>query len=277
MKTDIKKIDNKYIIAGASVAVVVLIGFLVYISKDKALVEESSFSSFNSSRTTTSIVLTEEIKTEPVVTEPPMFERAAELYQQNSDTVGYIRIKNIMVDYPVVQIPGNSEIGNSFYIDHDFNKEYSKAGAIFLDYRASFGPDESLHSDNLVVYGHNMYNETMFGSLRHYRNDYSFYEENSIIEFSSNYKDYKYEIFGFFIVSGSATSDFKYWNVINFEDEEDFNQYINQVRRRTPTNIDVNVEYGDKLIALSTCYSDADNSRFVIVGRRLSDDEATET
>lgn len=277
MKTDIKKIDNKYIIIGASVAVVVLIGFLVYISKDKALVEESSFSSFNSSRTTTSIVLTEEIKTEPVVTEPPMFERAAELYQQNSDTVGYIRIKNIMVDYPVVQIPGNSEIGNSFYIDHDFNKEYSKAGAIFLDYRASFGPDESLHSDNLVVYGHNMYNETMFGSLRHYRNDYSFYEENSIIEFSSNYKDYKYEIFGFFIVSGSATSDFKYWNVINFEDEEDFNQYINQVRRRTPTNIDVNVEYGDKLIALSTCYSDADNSRFVIVGRRLSDDEATET
>jgi len=275
MKTDIKKIDNKYIIIGASVAVVVLIGFLVYISKDKALVEESSFSSFNSSRTTTSIVLTEEIRTEPVVTEPPMFERAAELYQQNSDTVGYIRIKNIMVDYPVVQIPDNPEIGNSFYIDHDFNKEYSKAGAIFLDYRANFGSDENLHSDNLVVYGHNMRNDTMFGSLRRYRQDYSFYEKNSIIELSSNYKDYKYEIFGFFIVSGSATSDFKYWNKVDFSDEDDFNQYVNQVRRRTPINIDVDVEYGDKLIALSTCYSDADNSRFVVVGRRLSDDEVT--
>ncbi|NLP27111.1 MAG: class B sortase [Clostridiales bacterium] len=275
MKTDIKKIDNKYIIIGASVAVVVLIGFLVYISKDKALVEESSFSSFNSSRTTTSIVLTEEIRTEPVVTEPPMFERAAELYQQNSDTVGYIRIKNIMVDYPVVQIPDNPEIGNSFYIDHDFNKEYSKAGTIFLDYRANFGSDENLHSDNLVVYGHNMRNDTMFGSLRRYRQDYSFYEKNSIIELSSNYKDYKYEIFGFFIVSGSATSDFKYWNKVDFSDEDDFNQYVNQVRRRTPINIDVDVEYGDKLIALSTCYSDADNSRFVVVGRRLSDDEVT--
>lgn len=273
MKIDIKKIDNKYIIIGVSVLLVVLIGFIVYLLKGKAPVEEPAVSFSSTSRSTTSMVLTEKIETEPVVTEPPMFEKAVELLQLNSDTVGYIRMQNTMVDYPVVQIPNDVEIGNSYYIDHDFNKEYSKAGAIFLDYRNNFGVDESLHSDNLVVYGHNMYNDTMFGSLRHYRNDYSFYEENSIIEFSSNYKDYKYEIFGFFIVSGSSNSDFPYWNILNFANEAEFNQYVEQVRRRSLVDIDVDVEYGDKLIALSTCYSDDDNSRFVIVGRKLSDDQ----
>ncbi|NLK70017.1 MAG: class B sortase [Clostridiales bacterium] len=279
MKMDIKNIDKKYIIIGACTLVVVLIGFVVYIFKSKTPVEESSFfSSFvSSSAPTTSMVLTEKIETEPVVTEPPMFERAAQLYQLNSDTVGYIKINNTMVDYPVVQIPGNSEIGNSYYIDHDFDRNPAKKGAIFLDYRAYFGPDENLHSDNLVIYGHNMRNDTMFGSLRHYRQDYSFYEKNSIIELSSNYKDYKYEIFGFFIVSGSSTSDFKYWNYINFANEEEFNQFVNQVKRRSLVKIDADVKYGDKLVTLSTCYADEDNSRFVIVGRRLSDEEASMT
>ena len=84
MKIDIKKIDNKYIIIGVSVLLVVLIGLIVYLLKGKAPVEEPAVS-FSSSSVTTSMVLTEKIETEPVVTEPPMFEKAVELLQLNSE------------------------------------------------------------------------------------------------------------------------------------------------------------------------------------------------
>lgn len=265
---------NKKIIIGSCVILAVCIGFGVYILGNRSNDNISVNNSLNISSSSDSMLLTERIETaEYVCTPDELTERAVNLLKINTDTVGYIKISNTMVDYPIVQIPNNDEIGNSYYIDHDFYHEEAREGAVFLDYRNNFAKDESLHSDNMVIYGHNMANDSMFGSLSLFRRDYSFYEKNSIIELSSNYKDYKYKIFGFFIVSGSSTSDFKYWNCLDFPAKDDFDCYVNNVRSRSLVDIDVDVEYGDKLLALSTCYSDADDSRFVIAARRLRDGE----
>lgn len=271
-----KKNIKKYAIIGSAAVVIICVAIGVYIlvSKNTGGVKLNNYSS---GVQYSSLNVTEKIETaiEFVKTPMKLSQRAEDLLKINSDTVGYIKISDTMVNYPMVQLPGNEDIGNSYYIDHDFYHRSAREGAIFLDYRNYFGDDESLYSDNLVIYGHNMADDSMFGSLSLYRRDYSFYEKSPIIEMSSNYKDYKYKIFGFFIVSGSSTSDFKYWNCINFATEDDFRYYVDNVRNRSLVDINVDVEYGDKLLALSTCYSDADDSRFVIAARRLREGEAT--
>jgi len=118
-----------------------------------------------------------------------------------------------------------------------------------------------------------MANNTMFGSLRKYRQDYSFYDESTFIELSSNYQDYQYIIFGFMITSGNWYTDFRYWDMEELDTEEAFNSYVETVRNGAMVDTGVDVKYGDKLLTLSTCYVDEDNSRFLVVARRLRDNE----
>jgi sortase B len=118
-----------------------------------------------------------------------------------------------------------------------------------------------------------MANNTMFGSLRRYRQDLSFIDESPFIDLSSNYEDYQYVIFGLTITSGNWYTDFRYWDMEELDNEEDFNYYVDTIKAGSMVDTGVDVQYGDKLLTLSTCYSDEDNSRFLVVARRLRDDE----
>ena len=77
------------------------------------------------------------------------------LKEQNSDTVCYLKVSGTKIDYVVVK--GED---NSFYLNHNFNKEYNSAGWIFMDYHNNLVDDR-----NIVIYGHNMRDGSMFGSL----------------------------------------------------------------------------------------------------------------
>lgn len=211
-----------------------------------------------------------------------MLGRARSLRAVNDDVVGYIRISNTYVDYPVTQYDGEDldEQGNAYYLDTDIYGNYLESGTIFMDYRDNFGPDESKQSQNIVLYGHNMLNGTKFATLHYYRQDDTFYDENPIIEFSSNYNDYKYIIFGYFITSGdygesAYGQEFAYWDMENM-DEKEFNEYVDTVHERSVISPDIDVKYGDQLITLSTCFMDEDNSRLLVIGRRLRDHETTD-
>lgn len=208
-----------------------------------------------------------------------MLGRARSLRAINGDIVGYIRISNTYVDYPVTQYTGEDleEEGNAYYLDTDIYGNYLESGTIFMDYRDNFGPDESKQSQNIVLYGHNMLNGTKFATLHYYRQDDSFYDENPIIEFSSNYNNYKYVIIGYFITSGSYGEsaygdEFAYWDMENM-DEKEFNKYLDVVHDRSLVSPDIDVKYGDQLLTLSTCYMDEDNSRMLVIGRKLRDHE----
>ncbi|MGN0621456.1 MAG: class B sortase [Porcipelethomonas sp.] len=210
--------------------------------------------------------------------EPGMTGLAKTMRQINDDIVGWIRISNTQVDYPVAQYEYDTEDGNYFYLHNDIYGNYLESGTIFMDYRDVFGADEDKQTDNVVLYGHNMLNGSKFGDLHNYRNDDSFYEENPIIEFSSNYKDYKYVIFAYLLTSGDYGDsyygeDFPYWDIHDLSNEKDFNDYVKTIDERSYIHPDIDVSYGDKLLTLSTCHLDVDNSRFLVVGRRLRDDE----
>ena len=190
----------------------------------------------------------------------------------NADTVGWITVPNTQVDNPIVQVEDNS-----YYLDHGFDHKPFRAGTVFMDYRDVFGFDENAQSDNILLYGHNMANNSMFGSLRRYRQDLTFYKQAPYIELESNYEQYTYVIFALSITDGSADASWRYWDMQELDTQEEFDAYVETARHKSLVEIPVDVQFGDKLLTLSTCYSDADDSRFLVIARRVRPDETAES
>jgi sortase B len=203
---------------------------------------------------------------------------AEELLAINSDVIGVINIPDTEVNYPVMQ--SNDLVK---YLNLDFMGEEARAGALFMDYRNKFdyvvdGKRAAADSDNLVIYGHNMATGMMFGSLKNYREYDYYYGEHPIIELNSNYGCYKYKIFAFFIldVDDETETAFDCWNQLDFEDEDSFYDFVNEAKKRTLRLNDVDVQYGDKLLTLSTCngiFGNDGPGRFIVMARRVRDGE----
>lgn len=206
-----------------------------------------------------------------------LLDGAKKLLDMNSDVVGYITIPGTPIANPIMQADDNSK-----YLDQNINGESSRAGELFLDYRNNFdnvvdGKLSVANSDNLVIYGHNMANDTMFGSLKYYQRNYNYYSENPIIYLNSNYECYTYKIFSYFILDALDESETAYdcWNKFDFDDEEDFYNFVNEAKKRSLGLNDVDVKYGDKLVTLSTCNTIlGDRGRLIVMGRLLRDDES---
>lgn len=209
-----------------------------------------------------------------------MIPGAANLLKLSSDVVGYISIPDTVINYPVMQNKDDVE-GEEFFLEHDFYGNSSHLGSIYLDFRCNFdvvGNDKHLSvptSDNLIVYGHDMRDESMFGSLRKYVGQNDYYEKHPIIEINSNYCEYTFKIYGYFIADATDTTDtrFEYWNYIDFQNEDEFYSYVNEIKRRTLRLTDVDVKYGDRLLTLSTCSSVISNGRLVVCARMLREGE----
>jgi len=199
------------------------------------------------------------------------------LLGKNKDVVGIIRIEGTKVNNPVMQAEDNKK-----YLRHKLNGRESRAGELFMDYRNHFDDvDEDGYlrypnSDNLVIYGHEMADEQMFGSLKYYRNNYDYYGQHPIIQLNSNYEQYQYKIFAFFVLDAEDETETKFdcWNKLDFDDEEDFYDFVNEVKRRNIRLNDVDVKYGDKLLTLSTCNGIfGDRGRLIVMARLVRDGE----
>lgn len=234
-----------------------------------------------------------------------MLSGASNLYAINHDVIGFIEIKDITTNtsteicYPVLQYKPedhNDPVtnGNEYYLTRNIYGETEKAGSIFMDFRNYFDyivADKKEYdakgnliliqglkydnSDNLIIYGHNMHDYSMFGSLKKYINDATYYDSHPIVNLNSNIAEYKYKIFGMIIVDIDDETDtkFEYWNTLDFYDEETFYNYVNEVKRRTVRLTDVDVKYGDQLLTLSTCNSTFSEGRLVVFARLLREGE----
>lgn len=208
-----------------------------------------------------------------------MLDGARKLWDQNHDIVGVINIPDTPINNPVMQADDNKK-----YMNMKFDLSENRAGEIFLDYRNHFdevGEDGYLkcpNSGNLVIYGHNMLDEQMFGSLKWYQRHEDYYGKHPIIYLSSNYRKYTYKIFAYFILDSGDETDTKFdcWNELEFSDEDEFYGFVNEAKRRTLRLNDVDVKYGDPLITLSTCNTtlpDEDAGRLIIMARMVRDGE----
>ena len=182
--------------------------------------------------------------------------------QQNPDTVGWLKVGNI-IDTPVVQGEGD------FYLHHSFSGAESSAGTVFLDEECPIFPK----GEHLLLYGHNMRNGTMFGELDRYR-DLSFLKANSVITFDTIYEEGKYVVVAVFDISGE-TEDRHFMQMLrfNFVDNEDFMTFYFDARWKSYFKIPVDVRYGDKLLTLITCSYSLYDGRLIVMLREIRPDE----
>jgi sortase B len=202
-------------------------------------------------------------------------EKMEEVYTMNDDSAGWLKIDGTVIDYPVMQTPSDEQ----YYLNRDFNGRYSVYGCIIADTDSQIGTgtraedytDGSAPGTNIILHGHNMKNGTMFGGLDKYR-DQSYEKSHSIIKFSSLYEDREYQICAVFlsqVYKKGQTDVFKYYQFFNAENEDQFNDFYDNIKKMSMYDTGVTASYGDEFITLSVCAYHVENGRLVIVGKRI--------
>lgn len=196
--------------------------------------------------------------------EPVMLAQYQDLYEQNTDIVGWIKIDGTVIDYPVMYT------GDDFYLSHGFDKAETKSGVPFIDKRCAVEP----FGTNTIIYGHHMKNGTMFAGLENYKNE-NYFIEHPVIRFDTLYTQQEYEIIAVFESQTYRKSDtvFKHYNFFNAEDQADFDEYIANIKALALYDTGVTASYGDKLLTLVTCAYHTENGQFVVVAKKSGEVE----
>lgn len=191
---------------------------------------------------------------------PTILPEYAALYLQNDDMVGWIEIEGTKLNYPVLQTPDEKD----FYLHRDFNKETSNHGAIYVQENC----DVWTPSDNVVIYGHNMKDGSMFATLLKYKKQ-EYWQEHRFIYFNTLLERHTYEIVAVFKTTATVGKGFDYHLFVEAENEEEFNAYVDKIKKLSYYDTGVDAEYGDKLITLSTCEYTLTNGRLVVVAKQV--------
>lgn len=192
---------------------------------------------------------------------PDVLDEYKTLYEKNTKLIGWLKIDDTIIDYPVMQTSDNE-----YYLEHNFNQEYDKNGSLFLDCDCSIYPP----SMNLIIYGHHMKSGQMFGQLQKYAKE-SYGEKHSIIQFDSIYEKATYQVIYVFRSQVYNDNDFvfKYYQFIDANSEEEFNSYMDEMAAMSLYDTGVTASYGDSLLTLSTCDHSQTDGRFVVVAKRI--------
>ena len=171
------------------------------------------------------------------------------LKEKSSDIVAWLKVNGTNIETTVVKTTNNY-----YYLTHNFNKEYNSAGWIFADYKNKVdGTDK-----NLVIYGHNMRDDSMFGSLKWVINeDWYNNEDNKYITLITENETQVYEVFSVY-----QTEKEDYYIQTNFDTEKEFNTFAQTIKKRSKKDFNVDVNKEDNILTLSTC---ANNNKYRVV------------
>ena len=171
------------------------------------------------------------------------------LKEKNSDIVAWLKVNGTNIETTVVKTTDND-----YYLTHNFNKEYNSAGWIFADYKNKVdGTDK-----NLVIYGHNMRDDSMFGSLKWVINeDWYNNEDNKYITLVTENETQIYEVFSVYQIEKED-----YYIQTNFNTEKEFSTFAQTIKKRSKKDFNVDVNKEDNILTLSTC---ANNNKYRVV------------
>ncbi|MDE7322002.1 MAG: class B sortase [Lachnospiraceae bacterium] len=189
-----------------------------------------------------------------------------QLYSENQDFAGWLRIPGTKIDYPVMSREGD----NNYYLDKNFERQHDKNGLLILDYRSSIKNNMASGGQNLIIYGHNMRTGVMFGTLKNYK-DKSFCDEHMTISFDTLYEECEYSVVAAMLGSVAYEDEdvFRYYDAIDISTEENFNAFKENVMSNALYTTDESIEYGDTCLILSTCDNYKEDGRFVVIAKKI--------
>lgn len=194
----------------------------------------------------------------PLISQPqPKIPEIASLQHINSQVTGWIKIPETSIDYPIVQ-----SNDNVFYLDHDWQREKNRAGAIFMDYRNDANALTS-PSTHTILYGHHMRDGSMFQPLTTFK-DFSFFQQHNTFTVTDEYQTHRFEIFSVYV----TTTDF-YYIETDFDNNEAFDSFISNIQEKSMHPSSLMITSDDAIITLSTCTYEYNDARLVIHARYM--------
>jgi sortase B len=175
------------------------------------------------------------------------------LLKVNPDVVGWITIENSKINYPVVQAKDNE-----YYLKNNFENQYSKHGSIFVDYRNENLLDFWNAEKNIVIYGHNLRDGTMFNDLELYKEE-NYFNSNQMISFDIFPHQYKWQAFSAYVTD----TDFDYIQT-DFKNDTEYSNFIKSISEKSWYKTDTIPDSNDIILTLSTCSYEFEDARFVV-------------
>ena len=187
--------------------------------------------------------------------QPPIQVDFEALRAINEDVIGWIYVEGLDISYPVVR-----GIDNEYYLHRTYEKTYNFAGTIFIDDEN----EDEWNDCNTLVYGHNMKNGSMFGTLRQF-SEGDAYEKSHYFWMLTPEKNYKYEIFSAYVTAVNSDT----YTLFKGPSGE-FQEWLTKMKSNSAIDTgDVSLDAGDKVMTLSTCTGDS-STRYVVQGKRLN-------
>ena len=193
--------------------------------------------------------------------------------ERNKDVVGWIRIvldenasadyNKYLVNYPIMHRPENKD----YYLYRDMYGTYDRNGGGSIYLREQCNILEP--TDVMTIYGHAMADGTMFGRLNRYKTK-QFFDAHPYVKIWDLYEEHTYQVVCIFKTSGTYGEGFPYHLFDDFENEAEYEEFINGVRKLAIQDSGIETQYGDKFICLSTCEYTTANGRLVLVAKRIS-------
>lgn len=194
--------------------------------------------------------------------EPVILDKYLALYELNNDLFGWISIDGTDLNYPVMKTPDDEE----FYLRRGYDKKYSRSGVPFLD------KDCTVEGKNFIVYGHNMFNGTMFSLLESYSEE-AFWKEHPTISFDTLYEEGEYQVVSAFysrVFYQYETNVFRYYDYDDLYDPQDYADYVAWMTKQALYDTGVKIEEDDQLLTLITCSYGSEHERFIVLARKVS-------
>ena len=184
------------------------------------------------------------------------------MYLKNKDIIGWIEVKNSMINYPVMQ----TKKENEYYLHRNFKKESDINGLPFLD----AGCDVEDEKSNLMIYGHHMKSGMMFAHLLDFQ-EKDFYSNHKKVYLDTLYEEREYEVVAAFYsqIFKEDSEVFKYYEYPGKLSKEKFDTYVKNVKKLSIYDTGVKPKYGEQLLTLVTCAYQTEEGRFVVVARRI--------
>lgn len=186
------------------------------------------------------------------------------LKEKNEHIAGWIEIKNTKIDYPIMQTP----LDEQYYLYRNFEKKYNINGLPFMNKNGNFSDEKS----NIIIYGHNMKSGLMFAGLLNYTKE-EYYKQHPDIQIYSLEEKMDYKVCAAFHIAADKNNKFMFQEYQGHMEEDEYNNYVEEIKKRRLYDTEVTPHYGNALLTLVTCSYNTKNERFVVVATRTEREE----